>query len=238
MRRPKRAPTSATTASSLASTSNSGRLSRPPQIPDGGRSSSSTAPLASCIASSVCARTGRSRDGARSRQLVDRLSATRDARVVDGTCGAIWTAARANRCTQIHQALRVRLDLVGRQKAFRALPELTLDLRAAGIALNAAMTRQHTPDVAVENRGALAERECCDRTPQSSGRCRAVARAVRPRAEILRRVRRRSVARSDANCALASNTPAPPSTPSPIRSAPMQARAHQESARQTARSTE
>ena len=211
MFRPKRALTSATIASSLASDSNSGKLSRPPQIPDGGRSSSSTAPLASCIASTVCARTGRSRTGRGVGSLSIVCVAARDTRVVDGACGAIRTAARANRRAQIHQPLRVCLDLIGRQKAFRALPELTLDLRAAGIALDAAMTRQHTPDVAVENRGALTKRKCGDRgggRAADAGQLRELFDFAR---ELSAMMRRRSVARSGANCALASNTPVPPS---------------------------
>src|SRR5688572_19749233 len=68
--------------------------------------------------------------------------------------------ASTNRCPQVHQTLRVCLNLVSGQQGFGALPEFPLNLWVARKAVYSVMTRQNAPDVTVQDRRALAEGEC------------------------------------------------------------------------------
>ena len=71
--------------------------------------------------------------------------------------------ARADRGAEIHQPLRVGLDVAPGHERLGVAPQRRRDLGLAGEARDAAVAREHALDVAVEDRGAPAEREDGDR---------------------------------------------------------------------------
>ena len=155
----KRARQCATTS---ASTGASGRLHSPPQMPAAGRFSNRIVPARS-ITSTRTARCGSAFSRPRRRQLGDALLAARDAIARDGTVVAARRCSRADRRAEVHQRLRVALDVALGQQRVRDAPQSPSRPRRAGIAVDAAMAREHALHVAVEDRRARAERERGDR---------------------------------------------------------------------------
>ena len=90
----------------------------------------------------------------RRRQLGDASGLARDAARLDRT-GAAIRYALAHRRAQIHQPLGVGLEIALWQQALGQRPKVFV--------VNPVTSRQHALDVAVEDRGALAERERGDR---------------------------------------------------------------------------
>src|SRR5688572_1724074 len=90
----------------------------------------------------------------RRRQLGDTAGLSRDAARLDRTRAAIRYAL-AHGGTEIHQSLRVRLEIALWQQALGQRPKFFV--------VNPITSRQHTLDVAVEDRRALAVREHRDR---------------------------------------------------------------------------
>ena len=224
-------PSAATTASSVASASNSGRAQEP--TPDARRRAQlqQHRTVRPSIASTVADRVGRCFHRPRSRQPVDRLLTSRNtAGIAPGmpgiSDGCACTSSRPDPSVPVctHQS-------AVRQQALPRAATIALDLRAAGIAVDREVPRQHALDVAVENRGALVKGK---RGNRSCGRA-ADARQPRQcsaRRETRRHGHRRSAARSAADCARASSNPARPScaiTASTRRRRP--AHAHQQIAR-------
>ena len=171
--------------------STSGRLHSPAQIPAPGRFSSRIVPARSST-STRTARDGRAFAGRGDGNVRDATLAPRDAVRRDGTLAAARRRPRAERRAEIHQRLRVGFDAARGQQRFRDRPQPRLDLRRAGKAVDAAMAREHALHVAVEDRGALAERERRDRRRGRAADARQRGDGVARRAGTGRRAARRS----------------------------------------------
>ena len=94
-----------------------------------------------------------------------------------GQAGACGLRARAHRRAEVHQRLRVGLDVARGQQRLGDVPHLRFDTGAAGEACDAAMPRQHALDVAVEDGAARARWRTRRWPPRSSVRCPAASPA-------------------------------------------------------------
>ena len=127
---------------------------------------------------------------------------TRHAVVAHRARVATRPAARAESAAEIHQPLRVRIEIAARQQRLGERPERAFDSGQSGPAVDAAPAREHALHVAVEDRGAHAEREHRDRRGRRStdaGQFRpSVGGLGEPPAEIVRddACRRMEVARA------------------------------------------
>ena len=162
-----------------ASPARSGKHHSPPQMPRDGRRSSSTAPPGAGPARSLrlCGSSRRARCAGQLRRCDP--SSRADARAATGQRSQSACARVQMTRAEIHHPLRVRFDLPLRQLAFRERPQL-------GLVCDAEIAREHALDVAVEDRGALADRRTRRSPPPSNARLRA-ARRSRPRAREARR---------------------------------------------------
>src|SRR5690606_33134247 len=99
----------------------------------------------------------------RRRKTLYPAGAARDTRLLNGTSFAAGARARADHGAEVHEPLRVSLDLARRSKGFGELPQACLDGRRAGPAFDAEAAREHALHVAIENGRALAKSERGDR---------------------------------------------------------------------------
>ena len=168
----------------------------------------------------------------------DAILDARDAIARDGTVVAARRAARADRRAEVHQRLRVRSRRRVRGSSESATRHSSpSDLRRARIARDAAMPREHALHVAVEDRGAGAERERGDRRRRRAADAAAAWRASRRRAETRRRARRQSPSRPHAGDARGGSSRVRSSARARDLRAPRQARARRGTRRESARNT-
>ena len=176
-----------------ATSSSSVDLGQAPQpAPDAERADASRAGSspARSISSTRTARCGSALRGRGAGSSATRSVAARDAIRGDRTLAA---ARRACACTPSRRdpsaPACTRSMSVARQQRFGDRPQRRLDLRRAGIALDAAMAREHALHVAVEDRARARRTRTRRSPPPSSGRCRAASRASPHRAETRRHAR-------------------------------------------------
>jgi hypothetical protein len=172
-------------ASAAVSSSNCGGDHSPPQMPDAGRRSSSTASDASSPVSAI-SRIGLPRLARaplfEPRQLGLTSLARSDALGAHRTKRASRPSASANSRSQIHDGLRVGGHVLAGCARLRLRPQRVEHRRGRGIARDPENSRQHALGVAVENGMPMPARaRAPESRPQSTGRCRAAPRALRSR---------------------------------------------------------